>query len=49
MEFDDEPSTIAELATIDLAIKEFTKRIRTLVAKADAVFANDDTERKSAS
>jgi hypothetical protein len=55
MEVDGEHLTPAELASVDLAEKEFAKHVRTLAAEADAVFERDfnvkctDAERKDAS
>jgi hypothetical protein len=42
MEFEGEPLVTAELALVDVAEKEFAKKVRTLAAEADA-------DRKSAS
>jgi hypothetical protein len=55
MEVDGEHLTPAELASVDLAEKEFAKHVRTLAAEANAVFERDfnvkctDAERKDAS
>lgn len=55
MELDGEPLTAAELAAVDLAVDEFAKKVRTLAAEADDIFAKEfgikctDAERKSAS
>jgi len=55
MEFEGEPLTAAELASVDVAEKEFAKKVCTLAAEADAVFEKrfgikcTDAERKSAS
>ena len=40
MEFEGEPLTTAKLALVDVAEKEFSKKVRTLAAEADAVFEN---------
>ena len=55
MEVDEEHLSPAELTSVDLAEKEFAKRVQTLAAEADAVFEQDfgvkctDAERKDAS
>jgi len=38
---DGEPLTAAELIVVDLAVNEFAEKVRTLVAEADAIFAED--------
>ena len=38
MEFEGEPLMAAELASVDMAEKEFTKKVRTLAAEADTTF-----------
>jgi hypothetical protein len=38
MEFEGEPLTAAELTSVNMAEKEFTKKVRTLTAEADATF-----------
>jgi hypothetical protein len=55
MELDGEPLTAAELAAVDLAVNEFSRKVWTLAAEADATFAEEfgikctDAKRKSAS
>ena len=55
MEFEGKTLTASELASVDVAEKEFAKKVCTLAAEADAVFENafgikcTDVERKSAS
>jgi hypothetical protein len=55
MEFEGEPLTAAELASVDMAEKEFTKKVHTLAAEADTTFEEafyikcTDAERKSTS
>ena len=55
MEFEGETLTIAELASVDMAEKEFAKKVHPLATEADANFEEafgidcTDAERKSAS
>ena len=41
MELDGEPLTAAELAAVDLAVNEFSRKVQTLAAEADAIFSTD--------
>ncbi len=41
MELDGELLTAAEVADVDLAVNEFARKVWTLVAEADAIFATD--------
>ncbi|KAF8311019.1 uncharacterized protein EI90DRAFT_3138873 [Cantharellus anzutake] len=55
MELDGEPLTAAELAAVDLAVNEFSRKVWTLTAEADTTFVEEfgikctDAEHKSAS
>ena len=55
MEFEGEPQTAAELASVDMAENEFTKKVCTLAVEADAAFEEafyikcTDAEHKSTS